>query len=164
MTVPLFSVEPVVVARKDHPAIGRTLDTETFQTLGHIVLVPELRGLSHVEKDLVAQRLTRRAVYVVTKIWSIAPMVERTDLIGVLPRRFAEEIAPSFNLAIHEPPMPLSSQYFYMMWHAKSTDDPGHRWLREAITGALAKDGTSPSNVIEMAREQAVARRNRNER
>ena len=152
VAVPLCSVEPVIVARRGHPAIGRTLDAETFQKLGHILLVSELRGLSHVEKDLVAHRLSRRAVYTVTKIWSIAPMVQRTDLLGMLPRRFAEEIASSFNIEIHEPPVPLSAQHFYMMWNAKSTNDPGHRWLREAITKA-AEAAAAPSNVIETAQE-----------
>ena len=105
-----------------------------------------------------AQRLTRRVVYVVTKLWSIAPMVARTDLLGVLPRRFAEEIASSFDIAIHEPPVPLSSQFFYMMWNAKNTEDPGHKWLRGAIQAAATAAAVSPDNVIEMPKA-AIRRR-----
>ncbi len=145
--VPVIYVDPVVIARKDHPAIKGKLDLATFQALGHIILTDEVRGFAHVERDLVAHRVPRRAVYSVTKLWSMPPMVQRTDLISIVPRLFAEDVAASFNLAIHEPPSPLSAQYLYMMWHARSTDDAGHAWLREALQATVAPGdrGTSPS-------------------
>ncbi len=142
--VPVLHVDPVVIARKDHPEIKGRLDLATFQSLGHVILTDEVRGLAHVEKDLVAHRVPRRAVYSVTKLWSMPPIVQRTDLVGIIPRLFAEEIAAGFNLTIHEPPAPLSAQYLYMMWHARNTDDPGHTWLREALQATVApKEATA---------------------
>jgi DNA-binding transcriptional LysR family regulator len=63
-------------------------------------------------------------------------MVERTDLVAILPRRFVEEVARNFELDIHELPIELPEQFTYMMWHANSELDPGHRWLRESMTRA----------------------------
>ena len=69
-------------------------------------------------------------------LWSIAAIAGRTDLIGILPRKFAEELADGFNLALHETPMPISSQPLYMIWHERNERDIGHRWLRQRLMGA----------------------------
>src|SRR4051812_6786509 len=82
----------VVISRKNHPGIKPPLDLETFGKLPHIALGRELRGLTSVDRDLVASGVPRRVAYMAAKIWSFAPMVERTDMIGILPRRFVNEI------------------------------------------------------------------------
>jgi DNA-binding transcriptional LysR family regulator len=66
------------------------------------------------------------------------PMVQRTDLIGFMPRRFAEMVAPLFELDIHEVPINMPDQHMYMTWHVNSEHDPGHRWLRETMLAAVA--------------------------
>ena len=52
-------------------------------------------------------------------------------------RRFAEFVAPAFDLDIHDVPIKMADQQAYMMWHVNSDHDPGHRWLREAMMKAL---------------------------
>ena len=134
---PLMPVDLVVVSRRDHPAIKKPLDLETFGKLPHAAVRRELRGLSGVDRNLVASRVERRTPYMAAKIWSIPPMVQRTDLISVLPRRFAQEVAANFDLDIHEVPLRLPEQHVYMLWHVNREHDPGHRWLREAMLSAL---------------------------
>lgn len=159
VVVPICPVDVVVVARRDHPAIGKKLTRQTFESLGHIVLVPELRGLAHIEKDLVAHRALRRIVYAVNKIWSIAPIVERTDLIGMLPRWFAQEMSDNFDLAMHEVPVEISEQYAYMVWHAKNEHDRGHKWLRETMLSAMTNRSGKPENVTPLPRGRGGGRR-----
>lgn len=77
-----------------------------------------------------------RVVYMVAKPWSIPPMVEQTDLIGMLPRRFVESISENYRLDIHEVPTGIEPQHSYMMWHINSEHDAGHRWLRESMMQA----------------------------
>lgn len=162
VTVPAGSIDPVVVARRDHPRIRGRLDRATLEELGHVVLVQALRGLAHVEKDFIAQGVMRRIVYSVTKLWSVPAIVARTDLLAVLPRDFANEIAGSFGLAVHESPVPLSTQYFHMMWHEKSADDPGHKWLRETLLAAIAMRDTGGGNVIDRSETRAGVPPSRN--
>src|SRR5262245_19742477 len=85
VTRPIGAVDLVVIARRKHPAIGKTLDLATWQSLPKIGFVPELRPLVNVEKDLAAHQVPYRVVYSVTNIWSIPALVERTDLVSMLP-------------------------------------------------------------------------------
>lgn len=133
----LFPFDLVVVSRRDHPAIHKPLDAKTFRELPQIAVGRELRGLTGVDKNLVAAGAHRRTPYMAAKIWAMPPMIQRTDLIGLLPRRFAREVAANFDLDIHEVPIPLPEQHTYMLWHVNSELDPGHRWLRDSIVQAL---------------------------
>jgi len=134
----LCPADLVVVSRRDHPGIERPLDLETFQRLPHIALGRELRGLTNIDRNLIARGMPHRRVgYMAAKGWSIPPMVERTDLLGILPRRFVQEIAGNFALDIHELPVELPEQFMYMMWHANRELDPGHKWLRQSIMQAV---------------------------
>lgn len=132
----VLPIDLVVVSRRDHPAIKKPLDMETFGRLPQIAAGRELRGLTGVDKAMVAKGLARHTPYMVAKIWSMPPMIERTDLIGMLPRRFAEEVAENFDLDIHELPIEMPEQHIYMLWHVNSEHDPGHKWLRETMLQA----------------------------
>lgn len=127
----------VIVSRRDHPAITKPLDRATFLTLPQITIGRELRGMTGIEKVHITQNINRRTPYAAAKIWSIPPMVERTDLIAFLPRRFAEEVAGNFHLDLHEVPIEMELQHGYIMWHVNSEHDPGHRWLRESMLQAI---------------------------
>jgi DNA-binding transcriptional LysR family regulator len=133
VTQVLCPIELVILSRRDHPGIRKPLDVDTLRRLPQVAIGRELRGFTGVDKKLIAADTVRRTPYLVGKIWSMAPMIERTDLIGFAPRRFANEIAPNFNLDIHEVPIPLPEQHAYLMWHVGSERDPGHRWLRESM-------------------------------
>ena len=130
------AIDVVVVSRRNHPAINKPLDLETFKRLPHIALGLELRGITDVEKGLVAESVSRRIVYMAAKVWSIPPMIERTSMVGILPRKYVEEISQNFDLDIHEVPVKLPEQHMYLMWHVNSEHDAGHRWLRESMMQA----------------------------
>ena len=134
---PICPVDLVVLSRRDHPAIRKPLDLETFRQLTQIAVSRELRGLTNIDRNLVANEMQRRIGYMAAKAWSIPPMVERTDLVGILPRRFVQEIAGNFAVDIHEMPVKLPEQYLYMMWHTNSELDPAHKWLRDLMMQAV---------------------------
>jgi DNA-binding transcriptional LysR family regulator len=137
VAMPIMSSDAVVIARRGHPGIGKTLDVATYRALGQVTLVPALRAVTNVDQDLAAHGLTRRAVYMVNKTWSVAPIVERTDLLGTLPRWIAQIIARNFDITIHDMPVKVPLHSIYMLWHQKSTSDPGHEWLRETMLAAM---------------------------
>lgn len=134
--IPVCPVEAVVVARRDHPRIRGTLDAATFMTCGHVTFINELKALSNIERDIAHGAGARRVPYMANSLWSIASIAGKTDLLGILPRRLAEEIADGFNLAIHTPPAKIAEQHLYMMWHERNQDDIGHRWLRQRLSAA----------------------------
>jgi DNA-binding transcriptional LysR family regulator len=159
VVVPICPVDVVFIARRGHPKIGKTLDVETFKSLRQIALIPEMRTLSHVDRDLAAHQAPRNIAYMVNRFWSIPPIVERSDLIGPMPRRFAEAVSKNFDIAIYEPPVKMAEQYLYMMWHAKNEHDAGHRWLRETFLAAIPQANASPSNVTPFKRVGTTAKR-----
>ena len=85
--------EYVVIARNGHPHIGKTLELKTFMSLGHIALIGESRNHATVDRDIMTRGGKRRIVYLVNKVWSMPAMVADTDLVAVVPRRFAERMA-----------------------------------------------------------------------
>ena len=138
--MPIESIDFVVVTRRNHPQIKKPLDLETFARLSHIAFNRELRALTTVNKSLTANALELHVAYMVAKAWSIPPMIERTDLIGILPRNFVEEISDNFDLDVHDVPIDLPEQHHYMTWHVNSDNDPGHKWLRESIMSAMKRN------------------------
>ncbi|MBI1203785.1 MAG: LysR family transcriptional regulator [Rhodopseudomonas sp.] len=134
----------VLICRRGHPEIEAPLDFKTFQGLTQIALGRELRGLTNVDRSLIAHGTPRKIAYMAAKIWSIPPLVERTDMVAMLPRRFVKEIEHNFELDVHELPIEMPEQYAYMMWHANNNLDPGHIWLRESMMQA-ARSNAEPA-------------------
>lgn len=159
VTVPVCPVDAVVVARRGHPKIGKTLDLETFRSLKQVTLTPELRALTHIDKDMAAHQVPRDVAYMVGRLWSFPAIIERSDLVGVLPRLFVEEIARNFDIAWYDPPIKISEQYLYMMWHRRNEHDPGHRWLRETFLAAIPKGDAGISNVTPFKQKKDSAKR-----
>ena len=133
----ICAIDAVVISRRNHPQIKKPLDAETFAQLAQVGLGRELRGMTTADKTMVARRIERRTPYMAAKIWSIPSMVQNSDLVSFMPRRFAELIAPNFDLDIHELPIEVPEEHIYMTWHVNSEHDPGHRWLREAMLQAM---------------------------
>jgi DNA-binding transcriptional LysR family regulator len=161
VTVPICPVEVVFIARRGHPKIGKTLDLETLKSLKQVTLTPELRAHTNIDRDMVAHRVPRDVAYMINRFWSMPAIVERTDLVGAIPRRFVEEISRNFDIVAYEPPVTISEQYLYMLWHAKNEHDPGHKWLREqmlqaanAAFPARAQSDSHPSDAATSIQEK----------
>jgi DNA-binding transcriptional LysR family regulator len=127
----------VLAARRGHPQIGRTLDLATFRALPHVVLVPELRNVVTASIALAAQGVERREVYSVSRVGAMPQIIERTDLVGLLPRWYVREIARNFDLTMHELPVEIPNQPCCLSWHVKNRSDPGHTWMRESLKAAF---------------------------
>lgn len=156
VTVPVCPVEVVTIARRGHPRIRGTLDLDTFKTVKHVTLIPELRALTHLQKDVAANRFERDVAYMVARLGSMPAIVERTDLVASVPRRFAEEMAKNFDIEIHQPPIPVAEQHIYMMWHRKNEHDAGHRWLREMLLATMNEDA-KPASIGRGKRPRSAA-------
>jgi DNA-binding transcriptional LysR family regulator len=149
---PICEIDSVVISRRNHPAIRGKLDMPTFVSLGHVSLLPDQRRPRHIEKAMVDRGVKRRVVYMVNTPWSIAATVSRTDLIGILPRRFVRQIADGFDLAIHEVPFRLPGRHVCLIWHEKNNNDPGHAWLRESVFAAGQAAFGMPNNIVHLSK------------
>jgi DNA-binding transcriptional LysR family regulator len=131
--VPIGPVDLVVIARRDHPLIGKRLDVPTMHGLLHVALTAELRSHAQVDRELLVHGIKRHVMMAVSRLWSVPSIVAETDLVGMVPRAFAEYVAANFDIAIHDLPVAISGQHLYLMWNKKMDGDGAHTWVRDHL-------------------------------
>jgi DNA-binding transcriptional LysR family regulator len=128
----------VVIARKKHPKVKRTLTLERFCALEHVLVSP--RGGSFVgptDEVLAARGLSRRVRLSVQGFLAVPEIVAQSDLICVFPERLARHYAA--QLMIVEPPLPLPAFTMVAAWHERAHRDAAQRWLRDYIIESLGE-------------------------
>jgi DNA-binding transcriptional LysR family regulator len=140
----LITYEWVCIAAADHPRVGATPDLEQFLQESHIVLSfgrghePSLTE-RYVE-GLLAERNMRRKVAVYAPSGLVVPaLVANTDLIALIPKPLAHQAALRLPVKIFMPPFALQPQHISMVWHARTQNDPAHRWLRALLRQVAAR-------------------------
>lgn len=130
---PLCPVNLVALARNKHPRIYRTLTQQQLLLENHVVLTLAAGKLSNSEKLTFWHQLNLKAVCQVYKVSSIAQIVSKSDLVGLVPKIYADQIADTYRLQVLELDFPISNQHFQLIWHKRQEADEGHIWLRNKI-------------------------------
>ena len=134
----LYREEYSSLVRADHPAIGGTMDLETFLSWPH-ALVNVLGGRTGVVDDaLRALGLSRQIAVWLPYFATAGSVVARSDLILTIPSRAADELARGGDMVRFAPPLALEGFDYRLLWHARSQSDLGHKWLRELICMTVA--------------------------
>jgi DNA-binding transcriptional LysR family regulator len=135
---PLFEERYVFIARRGHPALRRPLDVQRFCELEHVMVSP--RGGSFatpVDEVLDAQGLRRRVVVSASTFHSVLDLVERSDLVALVPARLVEG-RPN-RLRVLAPPLPVPGFAIHRAWHNRNHGDAAQRWVRERLV-AFARE------------------------
>lgn len=129
---PLFEERYVAVVRHGHPGVGAVLDLENFCALGHILVSPDGGGFSGATDAALAAHGRARRVAVSAASFLIVPeMVERSDLIAMVPERLVRDRGD--RLRVLEPPLPVPGFAIALAWHDRSNAHPAQRWLRSRL-------------------------------
>lgn len=136
---PLCSVDPVVIARRDHPRVSVQSPREEVMREGVVSLALSPGKLENSEKVNILKRLNVRQVCQVSKVSSIAQLVSESDLVGLIPLIYAQKLAPQYGLQILNAPVPEIEQKFQLIWHRRFEADAAHMWLRDNIESAVAQ-------------------------
>jgi DNA-binding transcriptional LysR family regulator len=126
----------IVIARRGHPQVKRTLSLERFCALEHGLVSP--RGGSFVgatDEALAERGLRRRVRLSVQSFLPVPELIAQSDLIATFPERLARRYASQLTLV--EPPLPLPRFTMVTAWHERAQRDPAQRWLRDNVTAAL---------------------------
>ncbi|MAS12444.1 MAG: LysR family transcriptional regulator [Nitratireductor sp.] len=141
---PLFHSSYAVIAAADNPVLagagaqpGDVLDMDLFCEMGHLLFSPEGKHAAAGDAALARVGRSRRVVMTMPVFSGICRVVGESELISLIPRQLAERLAPSQNLAIYKPPMPIEPALIVGVWHKRSTDNPAHRWMRGVIADIL---------------------------
>lgn len=137
---PLIPVNLVMIVRKDHPRIKDEVLPEAMLRENFVGLMLAPGKLQNSEKLSIWHKLQQRIVCHVNKVSSIAQTVALTDLVGFVPKIYAEHISQHYNIQIIEMPSPLSNQNFQMIWHKRSELSEAQLWLRDKIYAIFEKE------------------------
>lgn len=133
---PLFDVQPVAIVRKGHPMIDGFLSRDIFSAAGHVFLGMPVRRAFQMEQALVLAGLNRRIVCELSSGSDLAQLVSRTNLVALVPLRYAMTVSELFNLQVLQLPFQYPNQKFIQGWHVQKKDDIGLAWLRSRIRQA----------------------------
>lgn len=134
----LFNSAFGLLVRRGHPMLNYvdgapTLSLDAFCQLGHILYSPSGELRSFTDEALHQIGRNRRVAMTLPKFSAIAHTVSRTNLIGIMPRTLAEELARGLDLVVLTPPVDIGPHPMLMVWGKRSQENPAHRWIRERI-------------------------------
>lgn len=129
----LAADEFVCVIDKKHPFRGKRMGLKTYLSYPHVGIDIK-SGLQPWIDDPLKKRGAQRNFAYRTPLNAAAVAVLRgTTMICTIARRFAELLAPSADARIVSPPDIFDDFQYGLFWHARSTHDAGHAWLRDQI-------------------------------
>ncbi|WP_394830211.1 LysR family transcriptional regulator [Pendulispora rubella] len=126
------------IARRGHPRTRRRLTLRAFGELAHVVVTPDawpggIADTVHADRGLGQHVLVRTPDYLVA-----AKIVARSNAIATLPRGIAHALAELLPLDVFRAPLDVADVSISMVWHPRTHQQDGHRWLRSLIMDACA--------------------------
>lgn len=128
----------VLVTRRSHPKASGRIDAVALLALTFIGLSFGPHEASPLSERMAAIGLPRQLGISVPSLAAVPALVECTDLVALLPRRFAQHYARCHELDLHEPALKLPAMPIYMVWHETFEHDQAHDWLREQVRTVFA--------------------------
>ncbi len=123
----------VVVARKNHPAVGKRLTLPVYLRQHHILVSSRRSGPGLEDVELNRQGLSRRIRLRCQHYFSACRVVSQTDLVLTMPEHYARVANRQFNNQILPLPLDMPPLDAYLYWHANVDQEPANRWLREQL-------------------------------
>ena len=128
----LFDERYVLIGRHGHPGLKAGLGTSDYAELDHVIV--SLRGsdfMTPVDMALKALGYQRKVMLSASSFLFVISIVSTTDFVALVPRRLAA--AHMDRLMIVEPPFPVEGFAVGMVWHERTQDHIGQRWIRAEI-------------------------------
>lgn len=143
----LFSDEVVSLVSRNHPALRRGWDLETWLAAEHIAPMPTYPGARGIiDQMLDRQGRQRNIVARCAHFGQIPDMVAGSLLVLTTGRHYCERAAARLPLAILECPAALPRLLYYQLWHARSHNSSAARWLRSLTRDVAAALRAGPAS------------------
>lgn len=138
----LISDRFVGVARRDHPRLNDGhMSLEDLLDLPHAVVSPGGEPGSDIDGALTALGLQRRIAITTPSFLALPFIVEKSDIIGVLPERLARRIADSTSLTLFDLPIEVEPFTCSVLALAPLVEQPEMKWLLGRLAaGANTQD------------------------
>lgn len=134
----LLATEQIVcVMRRGHPASRKPLTAARYAACEHLMVSPHGGDHTAIDDELAALGLRRRVTLTVSH-FLVAPFIlAGSDLVLTTSARVAETMARQLDLVVRPCPVGAKTYTLTLVWHERSENDEGHRWLRDAMQRAV---------------------------
>jgi DNA-binding transcriptional LysR family regulator len=127
----LFSPIYICIMNHDHPLAKADLSLQEFAAADHLLVSLSGDITGYTDQVLLQHGLSRRVAVTVNHFSSVANLIQRSNLICVIPiSAVAEEIIAG-DIAATMPPIEIMPQQISAIWHKRQDRDQGLIWLRE---------------------------------
>jgi DNA-binding transcriptional LysR family regulator len=136
----LFGDEVVSLVARDHPAVRRRWDVQTWLAAEHIAPTPTHPGARGIIDDLLDEQGLARNITARCPHFGLIPaMVASSLLVLTTGRQYCERFVDVLPVKILECPVTLPRMMYYQLWHERSHASSSARWLREQVKSVAAK-------------------------
>ena len=127
------------VVRRGHPLARKRVTVERYVAYPHLMVAPNgLRG-SFIDDALSLLGHQRRVACMIPQFLLAAHIVARTDLVLTVAERVMREQLAHLDLVDRPLPFPVAPFKASMLWHERSTKEPGQIWLRDLLREVASK-------------------------
>jgi DNA-binding transcriptional LysR family regulator len=154
----LFNERYVLIGRRNHPSLRDGITIEEFGELEHVIV--SLRGArfaTPVDGALAALGHSRNVVLSAASFLFVPEIVLQSNFVALVPERLAHDHAG--KLKIVDCPFRVEGFPVGMVWHERSHEHSGQRWIREAIVSLIngwpSKARTAQPGRVKVTRKKA---------
>jgi DNA-binding transcriptional LysR family regulator len=163
-----FRASNAVTARRGHPLLtglgrGDPLPLDLFCGLPHAIF-SVTEDFTHFE-DAALQRIgrTRNVQMSVAGYYGVGRIVAQSDLLGVLPTRFALSVAEKLGLRVYRMPFEETLVEMFLYWRQRDTTSREQAWLRNMILDLLAPSDETRFPIADADFRGRTARKERSQ-
>jgi LysR family transcriptional activator of mexEF-oprN operon len=115
------------------------ISLDDYLSVPHVLTSLSEDAHGAVDEALAKLKLKRTIALTTPGFLAVPFVVSRVPVITTMPQRLARYFAEAFGLATSPPPLDLPGLAISLLWHASFDHDPGHVWLRQAVSGVAAE-------------------------
>ena len=128
----------VVVARRGHPRIGKSLTMTRYMAERHVVVKPWRQEQGVIDEALGRKGLARSIAVEIPSVMAAPFIIARSDLLITLPRAAAQALAEAAQVELHSAPFVTPAYTPTVLFQRHHIHVAWHRWMRNQIVSALA--------------------------
>lgn len=141
----LFADKFVGVARHDHPLLRNDRMTlDDFVSVPHVVMAPAGTDRGDIDQALALRGVERRVAVTTPSFLALPFIVEKADVVGVLPQRLAWRVAEAGRLTLFDLPIDVEPVTCSVLALAPLATQPEASWFIDLLCRAGARDPHNP--------------------
>jgi len=129
----LFDQSFVCLVAASHPRVRDSLSRDMLRQESHIRVLSSGTGHAIVDKVLVAEGIERKIALKLPSFLGVARIVAQTELLAIVPYRYASEVAEREAVRLLPVPVALPGFQVKQHWHERYHADVSNRWLRQTV-------------------------------